>query len=1057
MRYDVYNPNRSARIFFDGIRGSMRQIRVEAGKKVEGVALGPATVDILSPPKGDLILTLVDDRVEPELPDPILPGQRERNEPRPSVMIDGMWGIGDNLHQRAPIRALMKTHDVWLSTCHHELYHDLVEQGLHLVFKATRLRAQARTIERERGMFRDPHHPPRGCRAIKLWYRKDQIDRYGSILGSMMAECGVSSPAPDFSMPVKPEWTAKARSLIASWEIGDKPLMLYRPVVLRREWNSASRNPDPAAYARIFEAARHGFFVVSIADLQDKEEWIVGPEQDADVKLHRGELDFPTIAALFREAHVGFFNAGFAPVLAQAVGLPAITVYGGRESYRTTQKAGAHLAPTLGIDPIRPCDCHTENHSCDKRIDVPVAVRRAVEFSNEYRIGRGETTTLPSVAAATPTPPPGAGANADRALIFATTYCDCPEREKLTEQWLRLTTALNPDCDILIVDSASPHRLFDPKNWPDFRPYEPGRPSRFMVYDFGDNVGHLSRGGKDGWGRAFCEGLDIAVAEGYDWVFHIEGDSLFRIPARDVFAQMAREKINTATIPVKGMIRDIPGWVETGLMAFSVPWLKASKFTKKYDWPARQVSPTPEIIVERHCRDGRRMMPWKGLRGDKAQITHENIVSLDLDWVTHCHNDIWAYNRFIEANLPVQVSRAADPSPVRPATGDEEAEQGVQISRPEPLVRLNLGCGTNKLPGWANHDADVDITKRLPWADGAADFIFIEHCVEHVSYHQAVAFFEEAFRVLKPGGVLRVVVPSIEQIAEQSGPDYWEFTRRWGGEATLKGALRSIIFAHGHQQAWTASLMRATLAYAGFSDIAAVMVGQSAHAALRGLEGHGKVIGEKFNAIESMAFEATKGETRTKADSRDVPDSVQDESASLCVIERKVAVVVGGGGDPLAEVEKARELCAASGARPVFFVINDMIPNFPGEIVAVTLHPTKLREWLRDRTAKGHPSPTAIWAHRKGEGVTNVIDDWSGSSGLFSVHIARHLGFDRILLCGVPMAPEGNHFLRRVRWNAAFAFRKGWERRKPEIAPYVRSFSGWTRDLLGAPDAAFIR
>ena len=75
---------------------------------------------------------------------------------------------------------------------------------------------------------------------------------------------------------------------------------------------------------------------------------------------------------------------------------------------------------------------------------------------------------------------------------------------------------------------------------------------------------------------------------------------------------------------------------------------------------------------------------------------------------------------------------------------------------------LNLGCGTNKLSGWLNHDADVDVTQPLPWGEGAAYYIFIEHCIEHVSCHQAIGFFEEAFRVLSPGGVLRVVVLSVE-------------------------------------------------------------------------------------------------------------------------------------------------------------------------------------------------------------------------------------------------------------------------------------------------------
>ena len=37
-------------------------------------------------------------------------------------------------------------------------------------------------------------------------------------------------------------------------------------------------------------------------------------------------------------------------------------------------------ASALLIDPIRPCDCFHAGHACDKRIDVPVARQRLIEF-----------------------------------------------------------------------------------------------------------------------------------------------------------------------------------------------------------------------------------------------------------------------------------------------------------------------------------------------------------------------------------------------------------------------------------------------------------------------------------------------------------------------------------------------------------------------------------------------------------------------------------------------------------------------------------------------------
>jgi ADP-heptose:LPS heptosyltransferase len=159
--------------------------------------------------------------------------------------------------------------------------------------------------------------------------------------------------------------------------------MIYRPVVLRKEWDSRLRNPDPQHYEDIYRAVRDGHYVISIASLKTDVEWIVGREQDADLKIHDGTLEMWEMAALFAEADVVFCNAGMAPVLAQAVGTPSIVVYGGRESFRTSQRAGAHLAPTLGIDTIDPCDCHSHTHNCCKTIDVPKALVRVREFIHE--------------------------------------------------------------------------------------------------------------------------------------------------------------------------------------------------------------------------------------------------------------------------------------------------------------------------------------------------------------------------------------------------------------------------------------------------------------------------------------------------------------------------------------------------------------------------------------------------------------------------------------------------------------------------------------------------
>lgn len=175
---------------------------------------------------------------------------------------------------------------------------------------------------------------------------------------------------------------------------------------------------------------------------------------------------------------------------------------------------------------------------------------------------------------------------------------------------------------------------------------------------------------------------------------------------------------------------------------------------------------------------------------------------------------------------------------------------------------------------------------------------------------------------------------------------------------------------------------------------------------------------------------------------------------------QETAVVMGGGGDPFAEYELARALCEKAGRTVTIFAGNDMIEKFPHHVThAVTLHPDKLQLWLPRRLAAGFNAPEKVWAHRNYEGaVTDWTRDWSGSTGLFGVKVARELGFVHVIICGVPMTVETNHFVRADElWVHAIGFRKGWDAHLEEIKPYVRSYGGWTKEQLGEPTEDWLR
>ena len=82
--------------------------------------------------------------------------------------------------------------------------------------------------------------------------------------------------------------------------------------------------------------------------------------------------------------------------------------------------------------------------------------------------------------------------------------------------------------------------------------------------------------------------------------------------------------------------------------------------------------------------------------------------------------------------------------------------------------KLQLGAGSNNIPGWLNTDIDVgpnqaylDATKPFPFSDASIHYIFSEHVIEHLTYEQGLGMLKECRRVLVPGGKMRIVTPNL--------------------------------------------------------------------------------------------------------------------------------------------------------------------------------------------------------------------------------------------------------------------------------------------------------
>jgi predicted SAM-dependent methyltransferase len=89
-------------------------------------------------------------------------------------------------------------------------------------------------------------------------------------------------------------------------------------------------------------------------------------------------------------------------------------------------------------------------------------------------------------------------------------------------------------------------------------------------------------------------------------------------------------------------------------------------------------------------------------------------------------------------------------------------------------IMINLGSGHWKFDGWVNVDLDADsrpdvcadLSAGLPFRDQCADFMHSEDFIDQLTLQQAGGFLRECHRILKPGGVIRVLTPDVEQLTD---------------------------------------------------------------------------------------------------------------------------------------------------------------------------------------------------------------------------------------------------------------------------------------------------
>lgn len=168
------------------------------------------------------------------------------------------------------------------------------------------------------------------------------------------------------------------------------------------------------------------------------------------------------------------------------------------------------------------------------------------------------------------------------------------------------------------------------------------------------------------------------------------------------------------------------------------------------------------------------------------------------------------------------------------------------------VIKLNIGCGTDYKEGWINIDNNSDnniekldlnwdLRNPLPYGDNSVDFIFNEHFFEHLTIEESEPIMKDLMRVLKPGGVMRVAMPDLQEIVKAYLNPKWKtkpFIKQFnlGFVQTPAEMLNMNFYWWGHRWLYDWEELERRLNERGYKKYKRCFLHKSSHKELSNLE-----------------------------------------------------------------------------------------------------------------------------------------------------------------------------------------------------------------------------